>query len=210
MKTVNFKKTMFQAFALFASALTLAAFTACGKNGGDAPPPIAPVGPGGIYGQCATCGANSALLASGTGNTYYAGQLQGNVNLEFYGTGAVNAAGGQYQTSSYYGNVAAQGTLIWQVPSMMCGLPAGTYSLTTTQPGTWYGQSFSNMVFQANGPAQVTIYANGWISPATPALIGLDGRQYPYQVVGQFRVIPTGGGYQYGGGGCTLDFINAY
>lgn len=209
MKLAN--KNFYQVMMLFVSALTVSVFTACGKSGGDAPPPIVTPGPNPIYGSCATCPANSALLASGTGNTYYAGQLQGNVNLEFYGTGITNTAGGQYQTSNYYGSVAGQGTLYWQVPSMLCGLPQGTYAITTTQAGTWYGQSFSNMVFQATGPASVTIYANGWISPATPALIGLDGRQYPYQVVGQFRVIPNGGGgYGYGGMGCTLDFINMY
>lgn len=206
------KKHFMQALMLFASALTLAAFTACGKNGGDqAPPPV--VGPGVVnpYGTCPTCPAGSALLASGTGNTYYQNQLQGNLNLEFYGTGVQNTAGGQYQQSNYYGSVSAQGTMIWQIPSLMCGLQAGTYSVTTTQAGMWQYTSFENMVLQLNGPTQATIYLRGWVSPATPAMIGLDGRQYPYQIVGQARVMPTTGNpYQYGGGGCYLDFINMY
>ncbi|MES2964281.1 MAG: hypothetical protein V4760_10350, partial [Bdellovibrionota bacterium] len=181
MKTsnANFKKNLFKAMMLFASALTISAFTACGKNGGDSPPPIAPVGPGIGYGSCATCGGNSALLASGTGNTYYGGQLQGNLNLEFYGTGIVNTAGGQTQQSSYSGTVAAQGSMVWQIPSMMCGLQAGTYAVTTTQAGNWYGQSFRGLALQLTGPTQATMYIQGWISPATPALVGLDGRQYP-------------------------------
>ncbi|MEK7357802.1 MAG: hypothetical protein AAB250_15230 [Bdellovibrionota bacterium] len=207
------KKNLMKALMVFASAMTLAAFTACGKNGGDSPPPppVVPVGP--VYGQCTNCPAGSALLASGTGNTYYQNQLQGNINLEFYGSGVTNQAGGQYQQTNYYGSVSAQGTMIWQIPSLMCGLQQGTYSVTTTQAGSWQGQSFYNLVLQLNGPTQATVYANGWISAATPALIGLDGRQYPYQVVGQFRVMSTsnGGSYPYGGGGgCYLDFINMY
>jgi hypothetical protein len=210
MKT-NFKHNVLKAMMLFASAISIAAFTACGNKGGDNPPPIQPIGPGIGYGSCATCGGNSALLASGTGNTYYAGQLQGNLNLEFYGTGVVGTGNPQYQQSNYSGSVAAQGTMIWQIPSMMCGLPQGTYSVTTIQPGMWNYQSFENLSLQLSGPAQATLYIRGWISPATPALVGLDGRQYPYQVVGQARVMTNGGGgYPYGGGGCYLDFINMY
>lgn len=211
MKTTNFKKNVIQAMMLFASALTLAAFTACGKNGGDAPPPPV-VNPNAItYGSCPTCGANSAFLASGTGNTYYANQLQGNLNLEFYGTGVTNTAGGQYQSSNYYGSVSAQGTLIWQVPSLMCGMPQGTYSVRTVTPGTWSNQNFQGLVLQATGPANVTIQGSGWLAPATPALVGLDGRQYPYQIVGNFWVSPATAqaGYPYGGGGgCQVSFIN--
>ena len=212
MKTTNFKQNAIKAMMLFASTLTLAAFTACGKNGGDSAPAV--VNPYAItYGSCPTCGANSAFLASGTGNTYYANQLQGNLSLEFYGTGVANTAGGQYQSSNYYGSVSAQGTLIWQIPSLLCGMPQGTYTVHTVTPGQWQGQNFSGMVLQATGPASVTIQGAGWLAPASPALVGLDGRQYPYQLVGNFYVSPAAGvqGYPYGGGGgCQVSFINMY
>lgn len=206
MKTSMTKKTFTQSLMLFASVLTLTVITACGKNGGDsAPPPVVtPTGP--IYGSCATCGPNSQLIASAAGYTYFAGQTESNINLEFYGTGLTQTQQYPQQQQYYSGSVSAQGTIHWRgQQSLMCGMGPGVYTLTTTQAGTWNGRNVYGMVMQAVGPTSVTIYVDGSVGAATPAILGDDGRQYPYSFMGRLRIVPNSGGnpYYYGGG-CEL------
>ena len=188
-------KDVFKAAAIFASAaLTMAMFTACGKSGGSNPAPVvAAVAPVQVVPTCATCPGNSQLLAAGVGSSYYASQPESQIMLQFFGDGSVMQnyqSGNAYLQSnqSYYGTVAAQGTLNWNIASVLCGIPAGAYQITTVTPGQWQGQSFNNMILTATGPVALQIQMSGWIQAAVPSLVGIDGRQYPFKLVGQMNV----------------------
>lgn len=204
MKTFNVKQSLKTA-ALFASSiLTIAMITACGKNGGgDAPPPS---GPGVIVSSCTSCPANSALLASGVGRTIYGGQVESQMALEFYGDGTyMQSYSGQttYSPMQYAGTVAAQGSLQWNIPSNLCGIPAGAYAISTVSPGYWRGQSFNNLMLTAVGPTSLQIMISGWITAAVPSLVGFDGRQYPFKVQGQMYIRGQSTGY-YGAQTCPI------
>lgn len=210
MKHINREKNQsaYRILRAFGTAAFVMAFAvACNKGGGgSANPPAAAVnqyvGPNGgpIFGQCGSCNGANALLASGTGQTFRSGALEMELSLDLYGQGYTSQTNTQQTNGlqSYNGTVAAQGTLRVFQPSTACGVPAGDYSIVTTQAGQWngYNHSFSNLMLQANGPAQVVVLMQGnWIEYSTPASVTTDGRQFPYRL--QNSVTVYNPNYQY-------------
>lgn len=188
--------------SLVVMALTTALMsTACGKKDGDAqapmvvpPPPPPPTGP--LVPGCAGCPpgpTGSAFIASAIGNDFYYSynQAEHEISLEFFGQGSGSSLQG------YSGAVYAQGVLNVFMAQPICNLPAGQYSLTTSQPGQWAStQSFGGLTLVGYGPTQISVYIpGGYLKSSIPAATGSDGRQYPFRINGRALITAPGGAY---------------
>ena len=170
MKTVKILSLKSLAHFIGFMALSLMVFS-CGKNNDNG-------NNNNVYANCAGCAgiANGQPFFSSQSTDITYGLT---MNLNFVGnTGGYNANGqqqyGQQYGStidpivSYSGIVAAQGvmTLSQSIGSNYggygqgygsCFLPAGTYSITTAQPGQWSQAIVSGLVLNAIGPASAII-----------------------------------------------------
>jgi hypothetical protein len=183
-------------YALSAIAISVAA-TACGnKDGGGGAVAVVP----GVGATCATCSATlSKVIASGTTRSIdYNGAEQAEMSLNFYGDTNVADTGYGYQ-----GQVGASGILRVRVAKLApCSVPVGDYTITTTMPGQWSGQSFGNLQVQATGPVVLRFdLPVGLIQATTPAATDWAGATFPYLVKTRAYVtlISTGGSCNAGG-----------
>ena len=168
MKTM--KQVLSVATTVLVAALTM---TGCGKN--DSGNNNAGVGPyggyPGAYGQCAGCVGNTQPIGQATASDA-AGEM---IKLTFYGTSGSNygsAVGGQYST------VAVQGQLFMPPngSGMSCGVPPGTYQITTSgAPAVMNGSRIDNMMLIATGPAQVQMRLNIYFLSPTQMQITRSG-----------------------------------
>lgn len=151
-------KTLKQIITLAAITLTTAWFASC-NNGSttSAAPVLAPT----YYQNCLNCGGitNGTAFYTST-STDFSNLLL--LNLRFSGS---NAAASSYYGAygspiiTYQGPVVANGSLSVNLGmnSMGCVIPAGTYSLSTIQAGTWASSIVQGLRMQANGPAQMVV-----------------------------------------------------
>lgn len=184
--------------------------TACGKK--DEGGQVVATTPGGVGTSCVGCPTATTLLASGTGRSYsdITGQMSNELSLQFYGDtaamGVVSGLPGSQSSGSYRGSVVAGGVLRVREARTMaaggwsgstgCNLPIADYTLTTTQPGQWNGQTFSQLGMSSTaGPVALTIRASqNSVWSAVPALVDLAGAQFPFHVVSTLEVTSSAGG----------------
>lgn len=195
MKNSNWTKKIQTAMSLMSLAVLAAMTSAC--NNGSGSGTTAPYG--GLYSaygvspNCAGCSVTGSILTSSIGQTTYDGTPNFNLMLNFYGNGA--QPGFAYgATNIYSGQVAATGQLMAQVGIPECGVPPGTYSVQTYQPGTWYSsQQFSGLVLVATGPTTFLIeftpnssaaISYDQVMPATPTAVSMTGMTFSTRVQG--------------------------
>lgn len=178
--------------------ILLATLAGCGDKGGDGggttavvPTPTTPaVNPGGYY--CSTCPNGMSLLTSAVGKSPV---YQAEVTMEFYATTPTNVSsvpseGFYSQSSNYYGEFSAEGSLFFYQPYSYCNIPTGAYQLRTVKPGIWGrdgdGRSMEGVIMEASGNnITFSVSLNGYIDNASPAARSNDGRMFPNTIVGR-------------------------
>jgi hypothetical protein len=185
MKKTNFYKY----FAGFFVAATLSVIAACGSKGGsNQQPTVLP--PQVVYPNCVNCqGINGAILFSGE-SADYTGSLR--ITWAFSGQNMTvqpypyNTMG--VTTETYNGMVSTSGQMILNqnINLGYCVIPAGTYSVVTSQAGQWSYAIVSNLAMQAVGPASVMLNFNGQVSASS------------YLSNGQLSTISASKGRMYG------------
>lgn len=187
------KRSWWRSAALVVTALAASVVvTACGKGGGGGGAPIAP---GPVHPSCPTCPGGvggSSLLGTAIGHVFSSslGQTELELALEFFSVGT-HPQSGIPISNGYVGPVYAQGTMYMHIPSMLCNVPAGHYTVQTVQPGQWGGggQSFGGLMLDAFGPTHVRVYIpSAFVKGAVPAAISIDGRQFPFRIQGRVQV----------------------
>lgn len=178
-------------YALSALAISIAA-TACGNKDGGGGGAVAVVP--GVGTTCVGCSATlTKVVASGTTRSIdYNGAMQAEMSLNFFGD--TNIANGY---NGYQGQVGASGILRVRVAKPApCSVPVGDYTVSTTTPGNWNGQSFGNIQLQATGPVVLRLdIPVGLIQGTTPAATDLAGATFPFLIKTRAYVtlISTGG-----------------
>lgn len=159
MKNANVKGSKVLSLAL--TALVAIVMVGCGKSS-DSNNNNSVNGGYGWSGNCPSCAGMTQPLVTTVGEDRYPESL----GLQLYSSTSVNGL-------PQYGNlVAAQGTFS-TANDYTCGVPAGTYQVTTLQPGQYNGsQTVTGLVLQGSGGVgQVTIVI-------TSAYISLGGSGY--------------------------------
>lgn len=186
-----------QYFAIAISALTLSlTMAACGnKDGGGG---TVAVVPGGIGASCVGCPASTALVASAFGRSYnYMNQENAQLSINFFGDAAMVAQTNQSGSLYYNGPIAAGGTLRVRVAKTgpgYCQIPVGDYVLSTTQPGQWSGQRFSNLQLNAVGPTTLQLTLSNNVIQAGMTATDWAGATFPYRVLTDVYVTSMLGG----------------
>lgn len=138
------------------AALGLAlGMSACEKNKDQAQQPIA------VYQNCSNCGGminGSEFFRSESKDI--TGYVQ--LALSFVGSNYIQPQYYSYSGSpivTYNGIVAANGSISINLPMYNngCVVPAGSYSISTLQAGTWNRTFVSNIRLQAAGPATLVL-----------------------------------------------------
>lgn len=145
MKTV--KGTLGYGFTVLMAAFLM---VGCGKNSDNGSAAV--VNPYNYYGSCAACtsGGIGTLATTITATD----TLNETLQLQLYS----NQAAAYAYPQSYYGQVAASGTISFPQSWPSCGIAAGTYQLQTyQQPGTWNGNTISNLALVGTGPTTLMI-----------------------------------------------------
>lgn len=144
------KKMVWMALALSASLLV----TACGKKGGGGGSATTPVGP---FGACGGCTFSQGVMM--TANSSWGNVL--NFTMRLIGDSAQMAAQATSSSGRYTGPVMIDGTLVVTTQQNVgqCVIPAGTYTLSTVQPGQTTSSfgDFTVPQFQAVGPVPLLL-----------------------------------------------------
>lgn len=139
-------KMMWTALALSASLIA----TACSKGGGGGGTATTPVGQ---FGACGGCTFSQGVMMTAT--TQYPGMT---FTMRLIGDSNQMAAQATTSTGRYTGPIMVDGTLVVaaQKTATNCVIPAGTYTISTVQPGQVVGYGdFSIPQFQAVGPTSL-------------------------------------------------------
>jgi hypothetical protein len=129
---------------------------ACGGSGGGGSSTVSPYGYGyGVTTGCANCFANATMIGQ---TSSYSPTGDAQLSLQIYGQNSGS-------TYSYYGPVEIQGTLQINTPYNIsfCYAPAGTYTLSTYQPGVMSGNQLGGIVLIATGPATIQMNVSSGI-----------------------------------------------
>lgn len=173
-QTMSQKVTNAVKYSLTALVAVIA-MTGCGKSSNNNPN-NGVINNGWGFGACTTgCVNSGSVNVSAMGRNEYSGIT---LQIQFIGQQSTGSYGSS--TGSYYGPVQAQGTLTVQTQMyQQCGLPAGSYSVSSQQ-GTWQGTSiFQNIVLQSSSGVQIQM--QGWTktSASTGGIYGMSANLYP-------------------------------
>lgn len=164
------KSNFYKYFAGFFLTAALSVIAACGSKGGNNQQPV-PVQPQVVYPNCVNCqGINGTIFFSGESADYtgllritwaFSGQ---NMTVQPY---PYNTSGMTAET--YNGMVSSSGQMILNqnINLGYCLIPAGTYSVVTSQAGQWGYAIVSHLALQAVGPSNVLMYFNGQVSASS-------------------------------------------
>jgi hypothetical protein len=141
-------------------ALSLLIMSACGNNGQNNSSP-APVVNG--FQQCVNCQAMNGPVIFTAESSDYTGTTQ--LHWAFAGQNMT----AQYYNSpgNYTGMVVSTGSLLisQNLNLGFCGIPPGSYSLATLQPGQWSYGIVSGLILQAySGGLSLQLSFNGQVS----------------------------------------------
>jgi len=153
------------ALGFFVGAI-LTFLAACGQKGdNNTAQPVQPVTG---YQQCLNCqNLNGSTFFTGE-STDYTGSLR--VTWSFAGSTMVTQTypynNGTVTPGTYYGSVSTTGQMYLSQSMNLgyCVIPAGTYSLMTTQAGQWAYGIVSNLSLQAVGASNLILGFYGQVS----------------------------------------------
>jgi predicted small secreted protein len=188
------KKIKLGSLGLFAGLISAMLLAACNNSsgGGSQPAPAAPVSVAPVVVQagfgtiapfwatgCTGCFAAPQVILSGVKVASALGDVTMTVDLLVPQSSYINWSD-TAAIVKYNGPVAIQGiaTVTGSGGSTFCGIPAGTYNISTTTVGQLIGEQVQGVVLQINGaPSMITIsmYTPGQLTTASPSGVVYQG-----------------------------------
>lgn len=153
MKKINYQQILKNGLLTLAAYTIVFSIAACDNKNNNQPATQ------NVYQNCVNCGMMQGQIFFKSTSTSYNSNV--NLSLNFVGNTAFNNYY-QYGASpvvTYHGPTAATGTLHINVMANIdnCIIPAGDYTVQTTQAGQWASGVISQLRLTAVGPSQVNM-----------------------------------------------------